>query len=335
MSVTIVPDHSPAQRGGLTRGLTFKARDDDAALSERRRAVAALPFVAAPETALRTLGDVAGDTDLDVDLRRLATDAISRVDTPATSKLLADLLRDDVPAVAAAAATALGRGAGGTGELDALAAVAKRRRGPVANRARFAAALISHRADISGYDPRRPDGLKELRPTGRAIRATVAPARPADARVAKATVAEAMPLIEFDGPALDIRCAGRRHMLLTATEAAGAFAEPAQFANRRWYVGQLTFRNPTNGRYSPGLSVLTTPTRGGVRIGLYRSDGTLVYTGTGGVDGDAFAATLNSTARPGAIATSISARVTTAGIDVEVRSDRKRTVAPRRPTPAR
>jgi hypothetical protein len=334
MSVTIVPDHQPAQRGGITRGLTFKALDDDTALGERRRAVAALPFVAAPETAIRTLGDVAGDSDLDVDLRRLATDAISRVDTPNTSTLLVGLLRDDVPAVAAAAATALGRGAGGPGELEPLAAVAKGRRGPVADRARFAAAMIAHRADLSGYDPRRPAGLAELQPTGRALRATVERARATDARVARATIAEAMPLIDFAGPALDIRCAGRRHMLLAATEAAGVFDDPARFAERRWYVGQLAFRNPTNGRYSPGLSVLTTPTRGGVRIGLHRGDGTLIYTGTGTVEDGTFVATLNATARPGAVAVSVAARVTASGIDLDVRSGRKRAVEPRRPTPA-
>jgi hypothetical protein len=334
MSVTIVPDHQPAQRGGITRGLTFKALDDDTARGERRRAVAALPFVAAPETAIRTLSDVARDTDLDDDLRRLATDAIARVDTGDTSTLLADLLRDDVPAVAAAAATALGRGAGGPGELDALAAVAKGRRGLVADRARFAAAIISHRADVAGHDPRRPEGLEELQPAGRAIRATVERARAAEARVARATVAEAMPLIEFEGPALDIRCAGRRQMLLAASEAAGIFAEPAQFAERRWYVGQLAFRNPTNGRYSPGLSILTTPTRGGVRIGLYRADGTLIYTGTGTVENGAFVATLDATARPGAVAVSATARVSSSGIDLDVRSGRKRAVEPRRPTPA-
>lgn len=334
MSVTIIPEHEPRGRGAISRMLTRRAVDEDTPTGDRRRAISALPFVAAPTTALQTLSDVVRDKDRDTALRRLATDALARVDSADTTKLLAQLVRDDVPAVQAAAATALGRGAGGPAELDLLAGVAKGKRGPVADRARFAAAIIAHRADVAGYDPRRPAGLAELPSSGRAIRAKVSRARAAEARTAAADVAEAMPLIDLGGPAQAIQCAGRRHMLLVASEAAGLFDEPARFAERRWYVGQLAFRNPTNGRHSPGLTILATPGRGQVKLGLHRSDGTLVYAGTGTVEDGAFVASLDATARPGAVPVSVKARVTKSAVDLEIRADLHRGVEPRRPKPA-
>jgi hypothetical protein len=333
MSVTIIPERQPAP-DAVTRRLAAAAASSTIDRASRRRAIAALPVVAAPDVAARTLAQVATDTGADDDVRTIAAESLGRVDSDATAAILVRLVRDEVPGVAGAAATALGRGAGAPADLATLADVARSRRGVVADRARFAAALIAHRFDVAGFDPQPLAHHEPLPATARARPATVTDATVAEAALARKTVAEAMPRLPLRGPALQVRCAGRTHMLLVADDAAPVFTAPSRFAERRRYVGQLAFRNPTNGRYSPGLAILATPGPAGVELGLYRADGTVVLAGTGQLDAATFVASLTTTARPGAVAVSARGVVTPTEIRLDIRSDTTRAIEPLRPTPA-
>jgi hypothetical protein len=330
MSVSIVPAVSARARPELVRTMADLAARRGV-VEGRTRAVSVLPFLD-PAAALQALPRIAADRTEEKRIRRLAVDALARVADPGAVDALASIAaaRDDV-AVLEAVAVALGR-RGRREHLEVIRARIPDSTGVARASLAFAASVIAHRFDVAGFDPPRASAAN-LDSKPRAERADVRTPAADELETARRTLAEAAPGMAVEGPALEVDCAGRRQMLVVTTEAAEAVREPALLLRRRWHVAQLAYRNPSNGRYSPGLSVLTTPTSGGVEVGLYRSDGTLVFGGTGAMDGDRFVARLRAASRPGALGTTAEVTVTPGRLDIRITSDTAPAVEPKRPQP--
>jgi hypothetical protein len=245
-------------------------------------------------------------------------------------------LGDDDPGVAAQAATAIGR-TGGPDAIRTLVDLAERLPAGAARRARFAAAVLAHRFDLAGFDV--PASVAPAVPAGPgARRASTAAPTASEVATARSMLAAAVPAIRAAEPTMAIDCAGRRHLVVVAGEAASAIRQPKRFLERRWNVGQLALLIPSSGQYAPGLTILTRPDGDTVHVGLYRVDGTAVYEGAGTVADGLLRATLAATRRPGAVAVSVEVAVADGNLELTVDSETTPRLARRRPraaTPAR
>lgn len=316
MSVTISP---PAPTAGA-RVVARNGAIDAVASLKGPKAVKALTALATNELAPARV-------------RRLAVDSLARIDDATSIATLVSVLDDSDPDIAGRAAIALGR-AGTTETVAALAAVDAAEDPVLASRALFATSLLAHRFDLDGHDLASPAGPGHLAISAKAVAARVAPAPPEVEAAAVAGVTEAMPAFVPGGPTLVVACGTERQVLVLSSQAADVIADPRLLLQRRWHLGQLAPENQSDGRFSPGLTVLSTPNGERADIGVYRSDATLVYGGSGAFKGDTFVAKLTANRRPGAVA--VSAVITLGGgsLDLTVRSDATRTVDANHPTPA-
>lgn len=324
MSVTISsPTETPTETPTPTA---------DARVVTKDRAFAAIAALKGPK-AIKTLTALATDGQEPTRVRRQAVDSLSRIDDPAVVATLVSVLDDADPGVAGRAAIALGR-AGSTEAVAALTAIDAAEDSVLASRALFATSLLAHRFDLDGHDLVSPAGPGHLTVSARAVAAKVAPAPPEVVAAAVAGVTEAMPAFVPGGPSLVVDCGAERQVLVLSREAAEVIADPRLLLQRRWHLGQLAVENPSDGRVSPGLTLLSTPNGEKADIGVYRSDATLVYGGSGALKGDTFVARLSASRRPGAVAVSVVITIGGGSLDLAVQSDATRTVEPNHPTPA-
>jgi hypothetical protein len=313
-----------------TRDLVEQASAAQLDLAERRHAIATLPWAAA-ETALPVLARIAQDESEDVRLRRHATSSLARINDPAVVSVMASLASDSDDGVATAALVEFGRG-GSPEHLELLWEVSAASKPAVAKRARFAAAFIAYRFNVDGYDMVGFEEEEFLEPPSRE-HASLTTASNLNGDLARQSIAEAAPSLRLNGPAFGGVCGADEQVLLLTDEAASILLEPIRVTQRRWYIGQFAVRSPAVERYSPGLTVLTTPTGSGFRVGLYRSDGTLIYGGAGRVSDASLRAEILAVKRPGAYAVSARFVVSDGSVVLTWESDPSQAIAPRRPAP--
>jgi HEAT repeats len=295
----------------------------------RMRTIARLPYL--DTNARDQLVKIVEDQQAPSRFRQVAIASLGVLKGAAIDVIQRHALDTD-PQVAVAAVKVLGRVADVTA-LPTLIEAQQRPDPAVRQRAAFAAALIAHRFNIRGHDLPSVKTMTCLSapPTAVAAKVQVRPMPAEEATAVKASLerhAIALP------PAIatwSIEC-GKRRWALTLDQSVLSPWKPETFASRRHYLGQLAPRNPTTGTYSPGLTILTTGQGAEhLEVGLYRSNGRMIFGGEGHITGQVMRFSVKAVDRPGAAATAIEGSYGPDGLELKITSSLRRTRPPLAP----
>jgi HEAT repeat protein len=241
------------------------------------------------------------------DVRTSAAIALGRIATDASERLLLEgLAHAHSPRrLRQAIARALGR-IGGEAALAPLDQWGRSTDRPVADAARFGAALIAHRLGLAGHDLPLPDASQLLPPPSPPGARPIAfgPAPPdLGAQVIDGLRCFPCRFVEYDEDSiLAISCGDARLALALNRELRVGSID---LFERTALAGVVALRSDETDRYSIGLVLLTTPADDEVNLQVVTASGRPTLFGSARRTGTDLAFELRALARPGARATRI------------------------------
>lgn len=189
----------------------------------------------------------------------------------------------------------------------------------------FAAALICHRFNLQGYDLPSVKSATYLDLPGTTIPVDVRSTSPEEETTITSTLEQHSLALPAALATWSIECS-KKHWALVLDKSLLSPWRTDQFVAKKLYLGQLATRNQTTGTYAPGLTLLATgKSSDNIEIGIYRSNGQLMYGGEGHIEGEVLHFSIQATDHPGASAVVVEGSYSVTGLNLKISSAINRT----------